>query len=610
MKRNLLPLLMSVVMLSACGGGGGHATPTTAATATAGSGASTNRTPVGHATLTIKLPAGFNVAKTSATARTATTAASTKKTAASTVRKPSYVNSLGAYIDIWSVDTIGQTAVHAVDSTNGPNLTPNPDGTQTFTVPIYSTSANEIVAFQTDTAGGFGNILTIGEADLGTFVPGSAPQVSLTMFMAANHIGIMTDPDNRNMDASVLASYPSQANVCTAPTPLGPFYFFTADHSGGFIATETAGVGGISQPTVVSSTSDSSSPANTFSQAPGLGGGYSVTLNNIIAGETVKLAAGNPAWALADDAVNSRGVYPGVDYLYQHIGGFFATLSGIDDAGATISATIDILPSRTCTFVSTGVEQDFTVPNVTSVILTVVGSAGSGGIFAGNGGSVYGSLPVTPGDVLAAYVGGNTGSWTGGYNGGGNANNAYGCNSGGGGASDVRQGGKGANSRVMVAGGGGGGGCANGGGGGTGGAGGLTGGNGADIVAAGGGFGGAGGTGAAAGTGGAGGNGSYSVGGTGGNGNGGLLISGVGGVGGSGGTGGCGSPCGDGLGGSGGGGGFYGGGGGGGGGGQSIAVGLGGAGGGGGSDYASPAVTVFNYDANGSSGTGTVTITY
>lgn len=112
----------------------------------------------------------------------------------------------------------------------------------------------------------------------------------------------------------------------------------------------------------------------------------------------------------------------------------------------------------------TGGKQTFTVPTgVTKVRITASGATGEGSGF-GEGGDVGGlvkaTIPVTPGELLAVYVGGEGGA--GGYEGGGGYNGGApgSCYSGscegggGGGASDVRQGGQTLKTRIIVAGGG------------------------------------------------------------------------------------------------------------------------------------------------------------
>jgi hypothetical protein len=262
------------------------------------------------------------------------------------------------------------------------------------------------------------------------------------------------------------------------------------------------------------------------------------------------------------------------------------------------------------TFEYTGKAQSFTVPaRVMRVTVTANGASGptQGGsscyFNGGNGGVVKATILVTPGETLAIYVGGEgvgdtsncSTAFEGGFNGGGNGGNETYClnGTGGGGASDVRQGGTALRNRVIVAGGGGGGGIANSvffaGNGGAGG--GKIGAHGTHTDV--GGYGGAGGTQHRGGKGGDGGMRSN----TGSRGHAGSL--GIGGAGGNGQFAGCGG---------GGGGGYYGGGGGGGADGASAA---GGGGGGGGSSYIEPGVKYVENDRGAASpGNGVVVISW
>jgi hypothetical protein len=131
------------------------------------------------------------------------------------------------------------------------------------------------------------------------------------------------------------------------------------------------------------------------------------------------------------------------------------------DASATTPAFKHYQP-----FSYTGRKQSFKVPaGVTRLTITAYGANGGWGNVAccsgfsssgGAGATVTATIPVTPGERLAIFVGGN--GDRGAFNGGGDARrDTCGCG-GGGGASDVRQGGDALAHRVLVAGGGGGGG--------------------------------------------------------------------------------------------------------------------------------------------------------
>ncbi|MGA7094591.1 MAG: hypothetical protein WBX23_11205, partial [Candidatus Cybelea sp.] len=80
-------------------------------------------------------------------------------------------------------------------------------------------------------------------------------------------------------------------------------------------------------------------------------------------------------------------------------------------------------------FSYTGAQQNFVVPKrVTQISVKASGAGGEGGE-GGEGGLVKATIPVTPGESLAIFVG--AGGGYGGFNGG--------AIHGGGGASDVRQ---------------------------------------------------------------------------------------------------------------------------------------------------------------------------
>lgn len=107
------------------------------------------------------------------------------------------------------------------------------------------------------------------------------------------------------------------------------------------------------------------------------------------------------------------------------------------------------------TYSYTGGQQTLVVPaGVTSLTVDLQG-ASSGGHRAG-GGRVTGTLAVTPGETIYIFVGNDPGidTITGGFNGG--ANGGANLSSGGGGRSDLRQGGNATSNIVAVAGGAGG----------------------------------------------------------------------------------------------------------------------------------------------------------
>jgi len=144
----------------------------------------------------------------------------------------------------------------------------------------------------------------------------------------------------------------------------------------------------------------------------------------------------------------------------------FAMLAGCDGRASNGVVPLRAAPSSIPnhkSFYYTGGPQDFTVPRGVSYITVVARGAHGAGSPVADGGRVHAVIPVTPGEQLVVYVGGDASGSTSGFNGGAIGGADYGCYSGhnctaygGGGASDVRQGGDGLVDRVLVVGGGGG----------------------------------------------------------------------------------------------------------------------------------------------------------
>jgi hypothetical protein len=105
-----------------------------------------------------------------------------------------------------------------------------------------------------------------------------------------------------------------------------------------------------------------------------------------------------------------------------------------------------------------GAEQTFKVPaGVTALDVVLEGAQGGNERNDGKGlgGKLSATLPVTAGELLYIYVGGQPVDTSGGFNGGGAGDSS---GRGGGGATDIRRGGNTIADRILVAGGGGGGG--------------------------------------------------------------------------------------------------------------------------------------------------------
>ena len=145
--------------------------------------------------------------------------------------------------------------------------------------------------------------------------------------------------------------------------------------------------------------------------------------------------------------------------------------NGVNTVGTNPPTTAipDAMPLQH-TFHYTGREQIFRAPSgIRAITVVARGAAGAGYSgssygsyyeYFGLGGRVYAVIPVRSGETLYVFVGGQ-GSSKGGFNGGGSpgVDPSSGQGYGGGGASDVRQGGNAVGDRILVAAGGGGEGC-------------------------------------------------------------------------------------------------------------------------------------------------------
>jgi hypothetical protein len=147
----------------------------------------------------------------------------------------------------------------------------------------------------------------------------------------------------------------------------------------------------------------------------------------------------------------------GVTYFYRLV-----ARAVVNNVAVATASTSDVIaaptPALTVSFNATRAPQNWVVPSGVSWIQVVArgASANTTNGSWNTGGQVTASLPVTPGETLALYVGGQpktvNGATVWGWNGGGTS--GYGVTGGGGGATDIRRGGDLLGNRVLVAGGG------------------------------------------------------------------------------------------------------------------------------------------------------------
>ncbi len=287
------------------------------------------------ASLTFKYPTNFHVAQfTSGT------------TTQQSRRRPKYINpSSGSYkIDIF---------INGTDVISTSIAPSQPDGTQSFTIPLYF-GQDEIVAVETEAGlqGGNGTILAIGETDVDQNYIASPITLSLTMQQNLQYIGLMTSTTGTN--ASIGSTFnPPQ---CVSQGSHLTVYPFAADPTGGF--SLDSGAGGSPIPSLMSFTDPSpfgiGGNFDTVSGPTSGQPGYTVTYTSS-AGEaalgtyfapSLNFSVLNPAAAIYADVIAKDngyggGAYPGIEQLYTQTQKIvpIQSLSTITPFTATISVT-------------------------------------------------------------------------------------------------------------------------------------------------------------------------------------------------------------------------------------------------------------------------------
>jgi hypothetical protein len=269
MKR-ILSLVALIAMVTGCSSGGGSGSSVPAQTP-----AKTAPQSVGTTTLTIKFPASFGHVLPAGV-----------KGARPKFVNPTITNFLDVYVDQILVllpsglpnDTV------QINSTN-------PDGTQTLSIPQYSTGINDVLVIERDPAN---NLLALGQANangVGASGPGFSNSASINMAMNLASFAYSTD----GINAIALAS----ETVCVGTSPGStPIQFVGVDPSGGFTLTSNAGVGGLAALTVLpSAISPTVSPPSNIAST--LAGSYSLIYDSGHTGPNdgvqVSVLAANPA---------------------------------------------------------------------------------------------------------------------------------------------------------------------------------------------------------------------------------------------------------------------------------------------------------------------------
>jgi hypothetical protein len=233
-------LVGAAALLAACGGGGSSPAPAAPKAATAHGTAApsaANRTAVAHATLSLAVPKVVHAKSTTQALRPkAVSGSHTQFIDPSPNPNPS-AGPAGNVLDIYVDDTLqpnldGGTSGHSLV------VTQTADGAQTFTLPIYSTNSNTIVAIELDPTGT--QLLALGETDTGNFQPGTTQALSLTMLMNAAGIGVVDFPNQSNVQMLFPNGPASWTFACSGSTGLA---FFPTDKLFNLLTVAGAGTG-------------------------------------------------------------------------------------------------------------------------------------------------------------------------------------------------------------------------------------------------------------------------------------------------------------------------------------------------------------------------------
>ncbi len=326
----LAALGITVVALAACGGGG--STPPGASTQSAPNGIArhtvtvpsfSSRTSVGTAHITIALPQALIGKKAQAIIRAihgpqlASVAARRAKSVAGR-RSPAYVDPYGCgggnscYYAILDVFVDG-TLIPNIDGCAGPYdslcVQPAADGTMNVSLPLFSSSNNDIVVAEFDSCGNdCEDLLALGESWSGSFTPGTGVNASVTLLMNAASIGILDVYNQQDPEIMNGQTYLGLGGTCdTNDFPQSAqFGLYTADENGAFVPV--AGYGGISTPVMTYASDPGGTTVAAQTTIPGL---YFANWDNNCDGVTVNATATNPAYAIYSSTTDSAGPLDG-----------------------------------------------------------------------------------------------------------------------------------------------------------------------------------------------------------------------------------------------------------------------------------------------------------
>jgi streptogramin lyase len=356
--------------------------------------------------------------------------------------------------NLWAAD--GSGAIDKVDPSSGA-VTTYPVGGS----PLSITNAAKVLIYSDASAAQLSEITTAGKV---TVYP--APKHQQPAFVASKTDGSVLYIDSADGGNGIGTFDPTKGTYSSEAE--GPTKYLRALYNGpdgNMWFTDSSGDVGAYLKFVLTTTQTSLliTPPNCY-------GTFRVAESNHTGDFTV--TSGNGAVASVAPASGSSGT----TFTVYDVGPGSTTITVQDKMQNVVSIPVTVAGSCTSgsdTYGFTGTEQYFPVPaGVTALTVQAYGAPA----FSATGGYVQATIPVTPGETLAIFVGGlgsgggrgpgngGTGGFNGGGAGGGGGSSHTGGGEGGGGASDVRQGGDDLTHRVIVAGGAGADGGGNGGG--------------------------------------------------------------------------------------------------------------------------------------------------
>lgn len=229
MNALLRVIALATVSALAAGCGGGGSSAVTLPQSTPSAAPVPQGKAVGAGTLTIVFPPTFQRASKAGTAR-----------ASAARRAPAYVNPTnGNLIDVY-VDGTLQYNLDGVTPSDSATVSSGVDGTQTLSIPLYSTATNDIAIVEWD--GTKSNVLAVGENSSTAFSPGTAPVISVSLFMNVQGIALSTSSVGFSASPLTTNSSTSAFVGCgpSSPATNNVFYLFATDASGGLIVPDTA----------------------------------------------------------------------------------------------------------------------------------------------------------------------------------------------------------------------------------------------------------------------------------------------------------------------------------------------------------------------------------